>query len=221
MAEVSTSDKIIKVMSAIFEQIGEIHAIMPDSLLFGSLLLYMITQNVPFGIFTIFIFESMLSHKLISWIMAQSVGPSRSIDVKCRAGYKTPNVYVSRMFSHDPYPSYSVFTITSVATYLGLATKEFSDTIHEMGPKWEGRATVAYTFIGLFLLTFIISRSALCNDTTGEIAIAFVLAILTGLGFFYLNKTLFGIESMNFLGLPYMISKESQGSDIYLCSKEE
>jgi len=47
---------------------------------------------------------------------------------------------------------------------------------------------------------------------------SFIAAILLGSIFFYLNKLIFGDESVNFLGLPYIVSKESLGSPIYICS---
>ena len=204
--------------SSIIGTITEIHALMPDSILFGSLLMYVLTQNIAFGVFTIFVLETIFSHKLISWIITQTVGPSsRSIDVKCRSGYKTHEYSISRIFSHDPYPSYGVFSLTSIATYLGLATSNFSDTMKQMGPEWEGRSMVCYFFIGLVLMIYITGRLSYC-DSFSEVVIAFLLAVGIGGLFFFINKTLMGDEVMNFLGLPYMVSKQSEGKDIYVCS---
>jgi hypothetical protein len=203
----------------VIKTITEIHMLMPDSILFGSLLMYFLTQNMAFGIFTIFIFETVLSHKLISWVASQSVGSSRSVDLQCRSGYKTPQFSPQRMFSHEPYPSYGIFAITSIATYLGLATKEFSSTLQAMGPEWQSRSTVAYTFIALVLAAFIAARMWSC-DSMGEVVVAFTMAIITGAIFYIINKSVFGTEAMNFLGLPYMVSKESQGSPIYVCAAE-
>jgi hypothetical protein len=199
--------------------ITEIYMLVPDSILFGSLLMYFLTQNMAFGIFSLFIFETVLSHKLISWISLQAVGPSRPVEIQCRSGYKTPQFTPQRMFSHDPYPSYGVYALTSIATYLGLATSEFSNTLDAMGPDWASRKTVAYTFIGLVLATFITARLWSC-DSMSEVLVAFTLAILIGAIFFSINKAIFGEEAMNFLGLPYMVSKESQGTPIYVCAAE-
>ena len=44
--------------TAILNPIVEIHSLMPDSILFGSLLLYLLTQNFAFGVFAVFIFEN-------------------------------------------------------------------------------------------------------------------------------------------------------------------
>ena len=208
----------------------EIGALMPDSILFGSLLLYILTQNMAFGVFAIFIFENMLSHKLLSWFMLQVEGAavSRSIDPKCRAGYKTPQLAIDRMYDHNPYPSYSVFSIVSIAAYLGLSTHEFSDTMQQMdfnntdrtqqnSSKWRMRSTVAYVLIGIFLALFIILRLIGC-DSLSEVLYASVLGFIVGLIFFKVNLSLFGAESINFLGLPYMVNKNEAGAPIYVCA---
>ena len=181
--------------------------------------MYFLTQNKAFGIFGIFIFETVLSHKFISWVAGQTAGPSRSVDIQCRTGYKTPQFKPERMFLHDSYPSYSIFSITSIATYLGLATRDFSSTLDAMGPEWSSRAIVAYIFIGLVLVSFIVSRLWSC-DTLGEVIFAFALAVVFGAVFFTINKAVFGQDAMNFLGLPYLVSKESEGSPIYVCATE-
>jgi hypothetical protein len=49
----------------VINTITEIHMLIPDSILFGSILMYFLTQNMSFGIFAIFIFETVISHRLI------------------------------------------------------------------------------------------------------------------------------------------------------------
>ncbi len=214
------SAKFMRFMGGtVVKAITEIHMLMPDSILFGSILMYFLTQNISFGIFAIFIFETVLSHKLISWVSSQAVGSSRSSDIECRVGYKTPQFKPERMFSHDPYPSYGVFSITAIATYLGLATKEFSSTLDAMGDDWALRKKVAYTFAAVVPLIFIYFRWRNC-DTIGDIIAAVAMAMIAGAIFFYINKSIFGDEAMNFLGLPYLVNKNSEGAPIYICSAD-
>jgi hypothetical protein len=208
----------------------EIGALMPDSILFGSLLLYVLTQNMAFGVFAIFIFENVLSHKLLSWFMLQVEGAavSRPFDSKCRAGYKTPQLAIDRIYDHNPYPSYGVFSVVSIAAYLGLSTHEFSNTMKQMdynntdqtqrnNSKWAMRSTVAYVLIGVFLALFITLRLISC-DGFSEVLYASVLGLIVGMIFFKVNLSLFGAESINFLGLPYMVNKNEVGSPIYVCA---
>ena len=207
--------------STIRDSVAEIHRLIPDSLLFGSLFMYFLTHNFSFGVFAVFVFETTLSHRLIHWLIAQSVGVDpRSVPVKCRAGYISDQFDAKRIFSHDPYPSYGVFSITAIATYLGLATKEFSETREAMGPQWQSRSIVAYVFITLLVLAFVLVRLFLseCPDTFGEICLAAFAAILVGFAFYSFNKSVFGKEAMNFLGLPFMVSKGDKNDPIYVCT---
>jgi len=217
------SSLLSQLSEGVINGITETHSLLPDSMLFGSLLLYLLTHNLSFGILAVFIFEMVLSHTFIGWMFAQTTGPesrsSPNSSMKCRAGFKTPQLNAPRTFSHDQYPSYPLFSITSIATYLGLATNEFSSSLKEMGPEWSSRTIVAFVFIGLVLPIFIAVHMYNCNTTAGEIGIAVGLAMIFALLFFMLNKALFGREAMNFLGLPDMISKLEKEDPIYVCTR--
>jgi hypothetical protein len=207
--------------NTVIKTVAEMYNLMPDSVLFGSLLFYFLTQNTAYGVFSAFIVEMTISHRLIAWFFSQSVGsPDTQKPVQCRAGYKTPRLDIKRMFDHDPYPSYGIFSIASMATYLGFATNEYAAVLASMGDDWKTRSMVAYVFMVLIVATFIMARIFLsnCDDTLGEIMIALALAFVVGYLFFYLNKSIFGKESMNLLGLPYMASKDSKGNSVYVCA---
>ena len=47
---------------------------------------------------------------------------------------------------------------------------------------------------------------------------ASVLGLIVGMFFFKVNLSLFGIESINFLGLPYIVNKNEVGAPIYVCA---
>ena len=209
----------------VIRTIAEMYNLMPDSILFGCFVLYFLTQNLAYGVFSAFIIELTISHRLIAWMSVQMFGPPATPKpIACRAGYKTPQMDISRMFNHDPYPSYGIFSIVSMASYLGFATNASSTALDSMGENWKTRAIVAYTFMGLIVGTFILTRIFLsgCDDTLGEIIIAAVLAVIVGYIFFYINRSLFGMESMNFLGLPVLVSKGAKSNgdptEIYVCA---
>jgi len=175
---------------------------------------------MSFGILAVFIFEIVLSHKFIGWIFAQNegAGPRPMTSARCRAGFKTPQMSIPRTFSHNQYPSYSLFSITSIATYLAMATNEFSLSLKEMGTDWSSRIIVAYVFIGLMITISIASQMYKCDTSIGEIGIAVCLAIIVGILFFTVNKKLFGRESMNFLGVPDTVSLIEKQDPIYVCT---
>ena len=204
---------------------AELFSMMPDSILFGAGLLYFLTQNFTFLVFAIFLLEVTMSHRLISWFFEGAAGPSSRLPagkIQCRAGYKVPQFAYQRMFVHDPYPSYGIFSITAIGTYMALATSEFWDTMKEMskGNKsdWSSRPIVAFAFIALVVFAFIGLRMYSCEDKSSEVAIAVFFAIIVGFLFYRINTSYFGKEGVNFLGLPFLVSKSAEGTPIYTCS---
>ena len=198
---------------------AEIHSMMPDSLLFGSFLLYVLTQHAPFGVFSLFVLELILSHKLVGWVMAQSVGatPVGTQPTACRMGYKIGRMDFRRLFSHSSYPSFGMFSIMGVVTYLSRSMGTFSETLDAMGPVWASRKTVAMIFVVCLVLAVAGGRLYSKCESVGEIFLAAALGVGAGLLFYSLHLSLFGEKGMNFLGLPYLVTKESQGTPIYVC----
>ena len=213
-------------MSGLFNDVStsiiQLGSLLPESILLGSSLLYFMTLNKSFGVFAVFIIEVILSHKFVAWMFKETTGksglPKDKPDLKCFAGYKSIRADIERAVPLHQYPSYSFFSITAIATYLGLSTNEYSSTMTSMGPQWEGRAFMAYLFIFIMLIIFFLARLAFCDKPT-ELLIAFVSAIIIGCIFFKINVALFGTEGVNFLGLPYMTSKTKNGDDIYVCAQ--
>lgn len=200
----------------------ELIRLIPDSILFGSLFLFALTHNLPFGIFAIFIFELSLSHKLISWVFSQVTGESRPIDPKsfskCYHGYRTPRYDISRMINMNQYPAFGTYSITAIATYIGLAMGSFKQTLNTMGIEWSSRSVVSTIFILLIPALYILLRFLIGCDTIGDMMIAIIFGIMIGLIFYFVNSSLLGQESMNFLGLPMLVNKSDAGSSIYVCA---
>ena len=208
------------VWGSIRDTVKQLGALMPDSVLFGSMILFFVTSNTPIGVFAIFVLELIMSHKFISWIFTETTGPDKpNLNIDCYAGFKSVRKDISRMIARHQYPSYSFFSITAMATYLGLSTNEFADTMKAMGSQWEGRAFVAYGFILSLLVLFLIVRLTSSCDGIGELGIAFFCALFCGYLFFKINTMFFGKESVNFLGLPSLVSRQKEGDPIYVCSK--
>ena len=204
---------------SVSEATAEIHRMMPDSLLFGSFLLYILTQHVPFGVFALFVLELILSHKLVGWVMAQSVGstPVQEPSAACRMGYKIGRMDFRRLFSHASYPSFAMFSTMGVVAYLSRSMLTFSETLDAMGPVWASRKTVAMIFAICLVLAVVGGRIYSGCESPGEIVLGGALGVGAGILLYSLHLSLFGEQGMNFLGLPYLVTKESQGTPIYVC----
>lgn len=217
------SDFISSIGNGVKSTIVQLGSTVPHSVLFGSVIMYMITMSISYGVFAIFILELILSHRFLSWFLTEINGPapSKGNNLNCYAGFKTAQEQVSRILSGHEYPSYSFFSITAIASYLGFSTFMYSDTLKKMGTEWDSRPAVAYSFIICVLLAFLLVRLGTECDNVTELLMAFVLAVICGGIFFKVNIALFGDEAVNFLGLPYMVTKNSDGDTVYVCVKNQ
>jgi len=205
------------IINPALNSLSEMGRLFPDSILFGTLLLYIITQHLPYGVFGIFLIETSLAQKLASFLIGKIVpidAPSK-VDAACRPGFHRGRLEFERTVSYDYYPSVPVFFTGAVATYLYGTLITFMETLKTMGVDWQARAAMAAIFIVISVLTFVYSKTA-CHDYT-EIGIALALGIITGILFYYINYKVFGVEGVNFLGLPYLVDKTTTEHPLYVC----
>jgi hypothetical protein len=198
----------------------ELFRTVPDAIQFGSLALYLLTQNYTFGIFTLFTFETTLFHKVISFIFKGAGGEAdaASKEARCRSGFRSPRFEFERRFMTDTYPSLGLYFFSAMAAYLSLATYLFSDTLQFLGPVWTGRLGFSTAFVTLILLFLTVYRFFTGCDTLITVLVALFIGALTGTVFYFINYNVFGVEAMNFLGLPYVVDKADQSNPIYVCA---
>jgi len=196
--------------------LGEMGRLFPDSILFGTLLLYVITQHLPYGVFGIFLLETSVAHRLVNFFIGTLVAmdPGKK-DANCRPGFHRGRLEFERTIDNTPYPSVSVFFTGAVATYLYGALITFTETLKTMGPDCEIRMATAAIFIAVSVVAFVYSKTG-CHDST-ELMIALGSGAIVGGIFYYINYMLFGVEGINFLGLPYLIDKTSTNNTLYVC----
>lgn len=214
----------INVITPIIQVITELQRLFPDSVLFGSLFLYILTQNNVYGIFSLFMFETTIIHKIIATIFervngtmpssAAASGPASA----CHPGFRGARKEVERMLRQNSYPSLSIFSLMSAAVYLFSSSVTFNDTLESMGQEWHMRFLFSLSFFIIIPIVMIIIRKLAGCESFGEILIAGCLGAFVGLILFFIHKALFGLEGINFLGLPYMVDKSDKGSDIYVCA---
>lgn len=229
----STAEDIFREFkTTLISSVSIINKLFPDSLLFGSLILFVITHSLPYGVLSLFMLETSLAHRLISQLITSFVGittstQSISSSLACVPGFvgqasamkfSTASMYLANKYSHLTFPSYPIFIMVSVAVYFAMASNYFKDTMDEIGQNWSSRYIVSWIFCGLVPFIYIIIRLITgCASDFADIITAVMLGGLVGFLLFMLNKHIFGPESMNFLGLPYLIDKTKTDNPIYIC----
>lgn len=198
---------------------GELIQIFPDSVQFGSLLLYLLTQNYTFGIFTLFTFEVSLFHRLVGFVIKGAGGPQpTNREIRCQPGFRGARVEFDRTYSTNTYPSVQMFFLGAIAVYLSMSNYLFKETLDTMGPIWSGRlvfGTIFLVFMALFMILYQVFRG--CDTLMGTF-VALLFGSIGGAMFYFINYQVFGSEAVNFLGLPYIVNKADQGTPIYVCA---
>ena len=206
--------------------IQELQRLFPDSVLFGSLILYMITLSAPYGILSIFMILVIGAHWVISFFIEKiygRIGPSSSGNSayieSCTPGFRVVRKEIDRILRNRAYPSLSIMSLISLATYMISTMAQFSDTLDSLGPEWTGRLIFGLIFCILIPVAVILIRvfGKGC-ESMSEVALATLFGAFVGVGLFFLLRAQFGVEGINLLGLPYLVDKTEQGSDIYVCA---
>lgn len=216
-------DKIqSNVLSPAFQTFTEIQRLFPDSVLFGSLILYVLTLNKAFGVLALFMLETTLIHKLIAFTYEKTYGPTSSRSSEnlgaCYPGFRAVRKEIDRILHSNQYPSVSIYSMFSTASYLLSSMLAFKDTLDTMGQDWSSRFVFAMVFIGIVPFFTLLIRYFIGCESFGEIVLASMIGIFVGAILFVINRKIFGLEGVNFLGLPYLVNKSDEGSDIYVCA---
>ena len=135
--------KINTVLGPFAASISELIKLFPDSLLFGSFFLYVLTQNLSYGVFSLFMFETSLLHSMTEFVVQQTVGDTNRTAApgpSCVSGFVNPRLGMERLRSVRPHAlSPFAFYSGAVLVYLCAAISQFKESLDTMGPDWSGR----------------------------------------------------------------------------------
>jgi len=222
-AESITYNKVASFAGGAGDVVQEIIRLFPDSALFGSIVLYMITQHLPYGVFAVFLLEASGLYKAVN-LITDSMAPRPSVKrgtdeekqrfTKCRSGFLAPRLEVERLFMHEGAVSMPMFYISAITAYLLGSTFQYSTVLNTMGASWASRTLISSIF-GILLLTLCYIRNMGCSSHLSLIA-ALIIGVAAGACFWFINTSVFGVESTNFAGLPYLLNK-TDGSVLYTC----
>jgi hypothetical protein len=111
-----------------------------------------------------------------------------------------------------------MFFLGSIATYLALVNAAFKPTMEEMGQDWKSRFPFGIAMIILWCIASVGLRALYGCESMGEIGLALLIGAVVGVAMYFVNTHLFGMESVNFLGLPYLVNKMDEKNPLYVCT---
>lgn len=228
--EIKTKDFISKFVDLLDAYPGaglrEVIRLIPDGLFIGTGFFALLTQNYPMAILFLSMFEALFItvglQNLAGYIaLPETLPGSGSITDACVSGFQSPTLQTLSYFFKLPvkssFPSPPVFIATTAFTYVLSCIQQFSAELSELGPGFSTRYYVGI-FLSIACLLLITSyRFVFKCDGAGILLMSLLIGFALGLALCFQNVTIFGKESINFLGIPTFKDRTAEGKPIYIC----
>jgi hypothetical protein len=190
----------------------------PDSILYGSFLLSLITVSYQHTIFFISILESLLILYGIQSITSFLYGSSISANLCKPMLYKHTFEHIFIRPSANN-PSYGVYLITFAAAYLLSSFINLKDELEALSTdKYMRQYNISVGSIVCFILLYLFLRLINNCEAAPNAIMGLLFGAIIGYALISQNVLLFGKESINFLGIPLLRNKTESGEPIYICT---
>lgn len=189
----------------------------PDSLFLGSILLSIFTQSFPLIVLSLAMGEIGILHRVLAFIFdsvsdnLKTQGPEI-----CRMGIPSPYQIslVGKLIKEYAFPNGTLFFLSAVIVYISSSITQFTDEFKELSKVsgqesyWNSRTILSSIFSVLLLIIFLLYN--VIYGCVGVIPALGSIAIgsLVGMGILFLNKSLFGKQGINFLGIPILENRK-------------
>lgn len=199
--------------------------LLPDSLLYGTGILTLVTYQTPMLFLFILTFIAFLVSNLLgfaSQTFFPQETPPANISQDCLAGIYTPTgariTLLSDLASPSGFPSMPIFILSTFAFYCITSLLQQSDVLNQLGGDYAAKLPAAAVLSSALIIGLI--YYLMNNGCSGFMVILFSIAaggILGGAasGLFSL---IFGQEAINILGLPLFVTRDSTGQPLYVCA---
>jgi hypothetical protein len=212
----------------------EMMRIFPDGLLITSGIYAIITISFPFSIFFGSMVEAAFFFHAIRYVTTYlnilPVAPtSASFKNICRTGFTdtstSPTLGSLSQFGSwsdgipGPFPSPPIYMLSVASAYLFSTLNAQSKELAALGPKYSSRYYVSMIFLTLLIFLFVCFRIGYSCDSFPVAIISVPVGLFIGMLLVQQNKRLFGVESINLVGIPMLSSRTANGKKIYVCNK--
>lgn len=209
--------------------VNETLRVLPDSILFGSLLMTLMTQSFSMAMFALAMFETAIIggglRKLLSYIdLFHTLPPAGSGIAACYPAVFAPTLETIMTFGksavESSFPSLPVFYVSSASAYVVGSMWAQQKELQALGPGYASRFYVSI-FASVFLLFAMATyRIAFGCDTAGIVLVSLLLGFVFGGLIFYQNMYLFGRDATNLTGIPLLKDRTRDGKPLYVCTQK-
>lgn len=214
---------IDSLMNSPVSLVQEMIRIFPDGIVMGMGFFALITLSLPYGIFFGSLVESLLpfyglriANSYLSFVREDRGTPN----TQCVSGFMSNDIESLTMFGSSmksAFPSSHLYIISVASAYVMAILFRFAKELEIMGTNYSSRFYIAslclpvlITFIALFRLYFG------CDDF-GVLFFSIIAGLIIGVVLVEQNHRLFGLSSLNIIGIPILHKRTADGEKMYIC----
>lgn len=192
--------------------------IFPDTILYGSFLMGLITLSSVHATF----FMSIISSLLVLFGLQSGTSflyGSKVSEFKCKPQlfkYTFEQLFIRPSASS---PSYAVYLVSFACSYLASSLYMLKDELDVLDISKLKQYYISIATLCTIAFLYLIFRLTTQCESLGSATSGLVFGAVVGLILINLNVTLYGKECVNFLGIPLLRNKTADGDPIYICSK--
>lgn len=214
--------------------VTEMMRIFPDGLVIMSGIYAFITLSLAFSIMFISMLEATVLFHAIRYVTSYlGISPitasSKSYTNICRTGFTdmtmTPtfaSVFEFGTWTNgipNPFPSAPIYMLSVASAYVFSTLNAQSKELAALGPAYSSRFYMSMIFLTVLLFLFVCFRITYSCDSFAVAAMSVPLGLFIGAMLVQQNIRLFGLESVNLVGIPLLSSRTASGKSIYVCPK--
>lgn len=193
--------------------VSESIRILPDSLLFGSGFLALLTFSPAYFIFFIAILQlGLFQHISASFLM--SILPSNFSNqpgpMKCSQGYRGTSFYqlslMTLLIKDSVIPNPIMFILSAASFYIMAMYWEFQEEYSSLGPEAVKGVKASAIMSAILILFVALWRIGMDGcDNLNYLIVSFIFGFI-GFGVFHINKSIFGRDSVNLMAIPTFVN---------------
>lgn len=208
--------------------------ILPDSLIFGSLFIALLTQSYSTVMFAVSMLEAGIAGGLLQALFTYmdifhtlpSVPDKPSA---CSSTYSTPTLETLFSICKDQLcgskiasgvPSFPIYFLTTAISYVVGSMYLQKEELEALGPAYAARFYIAVFASFLLLVALSFYRIANGCDGLGTIVMSLFFGLVIGSLIVYQNTFLFGRDATNMTGVPLLRERTRDGKPLYVCPQK-
>lgn len=200
--------------------------LLPDSIVFGTIVLSLLSMSQSYGFLLLAMFEVMIGQRVVATFMSSisptGAGPD-SLHEVCQPGFQYANLMrismVETIGKPSAFPSPTILFVTSVVSYLVSAIRQFKREITVLGGDLPTRTYIGVGIGMLLIMSLFSFRFTYGCETIGSLIISILIGAIVGFLLVQQNMLLFGRGAVNVLNLPMILTPQERGTPMYVCSK--